>query len=214
MNKLKQLITHHPEFDDFGDCFRTCVAMILDKSCPSEVPHFYNFKADKDKLVEANKAIDRYFESQGLVNIHISMTGSISFQQLMDHTKKNYSGLHFIVTVRLARGEGNHCIVCQNGQVIADPHYATQYDYEPCLDLDGGAAWGVDLIVARPSNVTPLGWRCTSYKYPPINVWVNVKWQDYDGDEILSCQKYGSKKEIAEEIFMTEEDFEWTPVPI
>lgn len=150
MKILKQLIAHHPEIDRFGDCFRTCVAMILDKRCPTEVPHFYNFMPDEDKLVEADKAIDRYFESQGLVRIYISMMGSISFQQLMDHTKKNYSGLHFIVTVRSTRGEGNHCIVCQDGQVIADPFYNFQYDFEPCQDLDGAEAWGVDLIVARP----------------------------------------------------------------
>ena len=39
MTPYKQLISHDPMHGNFGDCWRTCIACLLDMH-PSEVPHF------------------------------------------------------------------------------------------------------------------------------------------------------------------------------
>lgn len=150
MRKLQQLIVHDPSKGKYGDCFRTCVAMILGKPCPSEVPHFYK-RALKtnDQVFQVDREIKNFLNGYGLRRIVINMDGSMSFSQLMEHSKAAFGDLYFLLTLRRYVGGPNHCVVCQNGKVFADPQYEIQEDYEPCeLNLEE-ISWFIELIV-RP----------------------------------------------------------------
>src|SRR3546814_2364188 len=66
MTPHPQLIKHDPENGAYGDCQRTCIAVILDLH-PSEVPHFCdNPLADRDSPDWWHKRQTRWLAERGL----------------------------------------------------------------------------------------------------------------------------------------------------
>lgn len=104
-----QTILHNPREGLVGDCWRTCIACLLDME-PSEVPHFAaldgNWWANTQAwLMQRGLALYQYaymddFEAQGI------------------------SGCHHIITGPSPRDPENvrHSVIGMDGQVFWDPH--------------------------------------------------------------------------------------------
>ena len=67
MKELKQLNLHRPEEGLIGDCFRTCIACLLDMPAPDHVPHAYELAGwDNENSTEAHKLLNEYLKTFNL----------------------------------------------------------------------------------------------------------------------------------------------------
>lgn len=114
MTPQKQLIQHDPENGLYGDCQRTCVAVILDLH-PSEVPHF----CDGDAGDWAAKQAD-WLRARGLGCATVAYDGSASLEQVMIWTSRQSPDVPMILLGKSSLG-GNHVVVVQNGEIVCDP---------------------------------------------------------------------------------------------
>lgn len=139
MKYHKQLFKHNPDEGIYGDCFRTCIACLLDLE-PQEVPHFAEYISDDE---EESVFMDRarlWLKDRGL--------GIASFAYDFGPDKALYwmskmnPGIHYIM-VGEGKGGANHCVVCLDDAVIHDPHYDEKGLIGPC---DDNLTW-IDILV-------------------------------------------------------------------
>jgi hypothetical protein len=102
----------------FGDCHRTCIAMILDMD-RDDVPHFMDgvHPHDQEAQFEAEQAEKRWLAERGLAPVYIPFDGKLPLQQLLDQ----FSGAAHNVAVILGCTSGNgvsHSVVVYAGQVF------------------------------------------------------------------------------------------------
>jgi hypothetical protein len=112
----KQLNLHKPEEGIFGDCYRTCIACILNL-VPEQVPNFAdNFWED---TVGWDKATKAWLKSQGFSSMAIQYVG-ISLEQLLVELGESVPSLHLILTGKSANNI-DHCVVIKEGKILWDP---------------------------------------------------------------------------------------------
>lgn len=114
MTPHQQLIQHDPASGKYGDCQRTCVAVILDLH-PSEVPHF----CDKDAGDWANLQA-AWLKDRGLACATVAYDGAASFEQVMTWTSRQSPGVPMILLGTSSLG-CNHVVVVLNGEIVCDP---------------------------------------------------------------------------------------------
>lgn len=112
-----QLIRHDPANGAWGDCYRTCVACLLELP-PAEVPHVY------DGGVElADGRMRDWLRGRGFALIASSVPGEVSLDRLLGEWADAIvgPGVHFLITGRSPRGT-NHVVVARAGEIVCDPH--------------------------------------------------------------------------------------------
>lgn len=115
MQYHKQLFQHEPEKGIYGDCYRTCIACLLDLS-PKEVPHFL-FDNTADGKVFDRRTKD-FLASKGLTNFTIAMDTSLEdLLSTMEHLNPE---IYYLLTGYSDRGV-NHVVICKGGEIIHDP---------------------------------------------------------------------------------------------
>lgn len=87
MTPHKQLINHDPDNGQFGDCHRTCFAMILDLH-PTEVPHFNDgvfpdTPGDAPEAQRAERMIQDFLLTRGLASFSIPFPGEYELDDLL-----------------------------------------------------------------------------------------------------------------------------------
>lgn len=115
----KQLFRHKPSEGIYGDCHRTCYAMILDRE-PEGVPHFAEDGDENFRLNEIN-----WLESEGLELINIVFPGEMKLAQILETMNVLNPDNAFILGGKSAIGCG-HSVVCFEEQI-----------YDPSLDNNG-----------------------------------------------------------------------------
>lgn len=113
MTPHKQLITHAPEQGQFGDCFRTCIAVVLDLE-PAQVPHFYEtgtFDGD---------GVRSFLLGKGLAEFEFSMDAGMELEKALEIAGSFGPGVPMILTGR-SRIDVNHCVVVLDGKIVCDP---------------------------------------------------------------------------------------------
>lgn len=86
--QLQAVRTHDPEAGLFGDCHRTCIAMILDVD-RDEVPHFMdgvprNAGSDHPECLRAEAEERAWLAGWGLTPVNVAFPGDLSLAQLME----------------------------------------------------------------------------------------------------------------------------------
>ena len=132
----KQLNYHNPEEGIYGDCYRTCIACILNLQ-PKTVPNFAQlYWDDNEKWDEENR---KWLKER---NLGIA---SIAFQQelssLLEDLKK-FNDIYFILTGR-SRNNTNHAVVCYNGKIIHDP----SIDNSGIIDYATDGYYHIELLI-------------------------------------------------------------------
>lgn len=112
MIELTQLILHDPENNKYGDCFRTCVACILEIPDATHVPHFFENCFDDPHLWQ--QSLNDWLFKRGLAYIEISSPGAEWFKSWGIDT-------YHIISGYSTRGFG-HAVVGRNGKIVWDPH--------------------------------------------------------------------------------------------
>jgi hypothetical protein len=130
MTPHKQLIMHKPEEGRFGDCWRTCIACLLDKH-PDDVPHFLE---SGDALLFHKKTAE-YLETQGLSKIEYVMEGAL--QDVLFSVGRMNPGMHYLLG-GWSRTGCNHSVICCDGQIVWDPSLTDAGIVGP---MDDGYYW-------------------------------------------------------------------------
>lgn len=113
MRLQKQLYNHDPENGIWGDCFRTCLAIILDRDA-AEVPHFMDGNPP-----DCEVQIAAWLKSQGLVLIRVKVDGSAELDSVLNMGAEA-SPLPYILS-GYSRTPADHCVVCHGDQIVCDP---------------------------------------------------------------------------------------------
>lgn len=114
MRYLKQLHRHDPENGSVGDCYRTCLACLLDKDV-EDVPHLNEIVP----VEEFNALYTKYLDERGLQTITVGYSGSLADVLL---TVNNFNpGAYYLLTGHSKAGDWNHVVVGHNDQIIWDP---------------------------------------------------------------------------------------------
>lgn len=117
MKIQKQLIKHDPDNGQYGDCYRTCIACILDMDA-SEVP---NFCDQSQPDVPWSERQDRWLAELGLAVATFAYDGNtVDFNQVMVWTSKQSPYVPMILCGLSSIGV-NHSVVVLAGNIVCDP---------------------------------------------------------------------------------------------
>lgn len=112
----RQKFGHDPEQGIFGDCYRSCIAIILGRKITS-VPHFCNADAVGDEWLLNSKS---WLANLGLSLACFTVCNVRSPNEAMKVICSGAQGIPMIMTGRGPQGI-NHCVVVMDGQIICDP---------------------------------------------------------------------------------------------
>lgn len=147
MTPNKQLNLHDPAAGVIGDCWRTCIACLLDKS-PSDVPHFVD--GCWDDAATAARRTRQYLATLGLNFIEYPMQAELT--DVLRSVGSINPDQHYLLSGNSRNGTG-HTVVCYNDQIVWDPSRDESGIVGP---MDDGLFWIVWL--------TPLALTATDNK--------------------------------------------------
>ncbi len=125
------------------DCFRTCIAFILQVE-PALVPHFYeNNNDDGQALAEV------WLKDRGYALLKLSLPAAYTLEKVLETANHITSETFpYIVSGQTLRGT-DHAVVGFKKQLILDPYTG----YEPTAELFKGPCsngiWGLEIIVRK-----------------------------------------------------------------
>jgi hypothetical protein len=111
----QQLFRHDPDNGVYGDCFRTVIACLLDKS-PESVPHFCNGPDDG----KTDDRVREYLRPHGLVLLGVNFNGDCDLAHILMLGEHYSQGLHYLLTGTTRNGT-NHVVICKGREIIHDP---------------------------------------------------------------------------------------------
>ena len=121
-----QRIKHRPSEGQYGDCYRTAIACLLDME-PEEVPHFYG----KD-MKEQDILASEWLLSQGYNIFTISFSGELTLDDLLYSVAFNNPNIYYLVTA--ASSVTNHVFIAFNDKIVHDPSGRNETPSGPCDD--------------------------------------------------------------------------------
>jgi len=119
--QLQAIRTYDPDAGLYGDCHRTCIAMILDMD-RDEVPHFMdgvpkNAASDSPECVRAELDERAWLATQGLTPVNVAYPGDLSLAQLMELLAFVTREAAVIVGCTSSSGT-NHSVVYYQGRIF------------------------------------------------------------------------------------------------
>ncbi len=117
-----------------GDCFRACIASLLDLPLRG-VPHFFEHEGENDEVSEATMiALQVWFASRGLYHIQVGYVTVLS--TLLAGAGVGLPGLHYTVTGRTRDGR-IHTVIAHGTKIVHDPATTDLSDPVPRPLSDG-----------------------------------------------------------------------------
>lgn len=145
MRRYKQLYKHDPERGIYGDCYRTCLAMILGID-PEIIPHFMH---PDEKLYGMDNAKLWLKENFKLGVNTVAYPGSLLLGDILSTIEKLSPNIPAMLLGRSPRA--NHAIVLKGGKIYFDPSQQVPEGKETCIigpgDSDTGQFWWIETLV-------------------------------------------------------------------
>ena len=144
MIEQKQAFLHKPAERIIGDCFRTCIACILNME-RDQVPHVYAevFNYDDPKTTvapQAHAALNKWLANYGMRFVEIPVECP-DYETLRTYTSHYFSDLHIVLGC--SSRNGGHSVVIQGKDYIWDP----SIDNSGCVGpMEDGYYW-IGLLV-------------------------------------------------------------------
>ncbi len=117
MLKQKQKFKHDPDNDVWGDCFRTCIASLLDLDA-NIVPHFAHGCNTTEEWEKCYQQTDEWLKERGLYFVQIPLTGDL--ETILEMMNNSNPTLNFLICGESKNGT-NHNVVCRGGEIVCDP---------------------------------------------------------------------------------------------
>ncbi len=115
MLSQKQLIKHEPEKKQFGDCYRTCIASLLDMKAET-VPHFMHDGDGEQAAIRSREWLNK----RGYRMVTIPYTGDCEPGLIMQTMAAQNPGLYYLFTGRSGIACA-HTVVCRDDDIVCDP---------------------------------------------------------------------------------------------
>ena len=135
----KQTIAHKPEIGQYGDCFRTALAYLLDLA-PQDVPHFCATNRSSDELWPA---INAWLAETLHLGIY-SVAYDCPLEQVLTMQQVLNPNIYYLLAGKRPRGVTHQVIACGD-QIIHDPALEGGGLIGPCVE--DGFYW-VNVLVA------------------------------------------------------------------
>lgn len=118
--QLQSIADHSESSGKFGDCHRTCIAMILDLD-RDEVPHFMDgvpndADAESPEAQAAEQAERDWLAARGLVPVHWGYDGHTSLTEILTALGRTVRGSAVILGCT-SGGGFNHSVVVYEGRI-------------------------------------------------------------------------------------------------
>ena len=105
--------------DERGDCFRACIASILDLP-RAEVPHFFQgLQPGQPVPGRIEERMRAWFGKRALALIQTGFQAPDA-AAVMEAFGLRHPGLHYVLTGKSAKGR-DHAVVCRDMQIVHDP---------------------------------------------------------------------------------------------
>ena len=129
---------HDPENGTYGDCFRACVASILEIE-PDQVPHF----CENGEPVTDNGQLTRWLAERDLASFFTVLDGEVARDDLLEHVGAMNPDVHYMLFGK--NSEGDHVVVCHGSRVVHNPAWIPQ----PIVGPSSNGFWGVMVLARR-----------------------------------------------------------------
>jgi hypothetical protein len=143
MTPQRCIVPQHGE--ESGDCWRACIASILNLSA-RDVPNFVDLA---ERMKARNRAEDcarEWLSSYGLTIFQTYCTGDWSLENMLRVYGDINPGVPMILSGRCTTApDDHHCVVIMNGKVVHDPSNAGVN--APCSD----GYWWLEVIAVADS---------------------------------------------------------------
>ena len=153
MRKHKQLFIHDPENKVYGDCFRTCLACLLDRK-PAQVPHFFDC-GEEGEARECFDAAHAWLGERGLGLYEWPLNGSLMLDEALAWIHHYGRDSYTMLTGASIRGT-NHTVIVHDGKIVHDP---SPLGTDPATALvgpahspDGDKYWFIGVLVHTVSR--------------------------------------------------------------
>ena len=135
----KQLFRHDPDNGVYGDCHRTCYAIILNKNA-DQVPHFCNGEGNWiDK-------VNKYNKEEGIQTITIVFSEYTEITAILISLEYMNPEIPYILS-GTSKNNTNHSVVGGLGEILCDPSLDDSGIVGPC---DDGFYWVQ--YITRPAS--------------------------------------------------------------
>ena len=113
----KQRNHYDPDNGLHGDCYRTCLAILLGL-LPEEVPNFNDGTADAE---QADRSASAWLARRGLGLVTYTVPGTIEdLPGIMREVACRNTGAHYVLSGRSRTGV-NHVVIARNDEIVWDP---------------------------------------------------------------------------------------------
>ena len=112
----QQTYQHDPDNGIYGDCARTCLAALLNKT-QDEVPHFLWDNCDN---VTFNRRIDIFLRSVGLTRRVWTLPSTVDFGGVMNYIISMFPG-QYVSLCGMSRSGVNHQVLVMDSDIVLDP---------------------------------------------------------------------------------------------
>ena len=143
MTPYKQKLKHRPDEGQIGDCWRTCIACLLNL-LPEDVPHFCVDSWNDNARSTANAR--SYLATKGLSFIEYAFTGDL--QAILNSVGAINPGLHYLLGGNSKNGCGHQVVCCDDG-IVWDPSIDDSGIVGPMDDGFYWITWLVPLFIKR-----------------------------------------------------------------
>jgi len=140
----KMLVEHDPGNGMYGDCFRACIASLLDYDDPENVPHvFKDYRSgDGERLLDQMRAWLK--ENHGLDHISFPFQ-SQSLDDMLQWMKEMIGDTPCILLGRSKRS--NHCVLVCDGVIVHDPNPEIPAGQHSIIGPADDGFWWVEVLV-------------------------------------------------------------------
>ena len=152
MKYLHQTIKHDPDNGHFGDCYRTCIACLLNCHSPADVPHFADpaFRGGKHEEELAAEWLAREHDADYMrLDYEFNDSDNQGWAEFRNWMLNVLPNTPHILTVRGSRKDADHCVIARAGEIIHDPSGPLRETshYHPRRDSDGDAYLTLEIII-------------------------------------------------------------------
>jgi len=130
------MVRHEPEEGRYGDCWRTCIACLLDLR-PDQVPHFLE---DGDMDAGLKRGLD-WLRDRGLALCSIPVADSL--EKLLGMMGEHNPDTEYMLIGTGKRSGVPHVVIGRGGRLVHDPEASRQFLSGP---VEGGYYW-LELLV-------------------------------------------------------------------
>lgn len=134
MKKHMMSVRHNPP-ESYGDCFRTCIACLLDYDDPLEVPHFVDGINEGEEFdrTELNNWLENIGFGYILIPWNVVLSEDSTSSDFLKLIKPQVGLSVFILSGQSPRNV-DHCVIANADGIIHDPSPQGGKLIGPCKD--------------------------------------------------------------------------------